>query len=96
MGNASSISADLGAQYLAVVFSSILFGVTTLQVYVYYQHYPEDKIQNRIVPLLWILDAFHLSLIIHASYINLVLQLPLDYVPWSLGVWHLVKLWFFF
>jgi hypothetical protein len=26
-----------------------LFGITTLQVYIYYQHYTEDKIQNRIV-----------------------------------------------
>jgi hypothetical protein len=26
-----------------------LFGITTLQVYIYYQYYPEDKLQNRIV-----------------------------------------------
>jgi len=26
-----------------------LFGITILQVYIYYEHYPEDKIQNRIV-----------------------------------------------
>jgi hypothetical protein len=26
-----------------------LFGITTLQVYIYYQHYSGDKLQNRIV-----------------------------------------------
>jgi len=84
-GNASSSAENLGAQYLAVVLSSILFGITTLQVYIYHQNYPKDKIHNRIVvPVLWVLDAFHLSLVIHANYVYLVLQLPLDHVLWSM------------
>ncbi|KIM74319.1 hypothetical protein PILCRDRAFT_828312 [Piloderma croceum F 1598] len=76
---APSLSESLGAAYLGVVLSSILFGITTLQVYIYYQHYPADKLKNRIVvPLLWIMDAFHLSMIINASYVYLVNQLPLN------------------
>jgi hypothetical protein len=90
-----------------------LFGITTLQVYIYYQIYPKDKLQNRIMvgtchhcpynqtkhglgspslvclvcehhgfshkcALCRIMDAFHLSMIINASYIYLVKQVPLS------------------
>ncbi|KIM87849.1 hypothetical protein PILCRDRAFT_814561 [Piloderma croceum F 1598] len=76
---------SLGAAFMGLVISAILFGITTLQVYIYYQYYPEDKLQNRIVvPLLWIVDVFHLALIIHACYIYLVNQVSLDVIIWSM------------
>jgi len=83
----ASMGESLGAAYLGVVVSSFLFGITTLQVYIYYQHYSGDKLQNRIVvPLLWIMDAFHLALAIHAVYFYLVNQLPFIYIIWSMRV----------
>lgn len=86
MGQAIALASSLGAAYLGVVVSSFLFGVTTLQVYIYYQYFgSDDKLQNRIVvPLLWVMDAFHIALAIHAVYFYLVHQLPFIYIIWSM------------
>ncbi|KAJ7086872.1 hypothetical protein B0H15DRAFT_344939 [Mycena belliarum] len=59
----------LGAIFLAVVLSCILFGVSTLQVYHYYHYYPNDTRVHKIsVGVLWVLDATHLSLTIASTY----------------------------
>jgi hypothetical protein len=59
----------LGAIMLGMVGSSMLFGITTLQTYWYYHCYPDDSALHKYsVALLWILDAVHLTLVIHAVY----------------------------
>ncbi|KAJ7441112.1 hypothetical protein FB451DRAFT_1058314 [Mycena latifolia] len=59
----------LGAVFLGVVISCILFGVSTLQVYYYYHYYPHDgRLHKYSVALLWVLDATHLSLTIYSTY----------------------------
>ncbi|KAJ7191266.1 hypothetical protein GGX14DRAFT_528867 [Mycena pura] len=66
---APTLDNTLGALFLGVVISSILFGVSSLQVYYYYHYYPRDSVLHRIsVGVLWILDALHLSLAIFSSY----------------------------
>ncbi|KAJ7655992.1 hypothetical protein DFH06DRAFT_1328833 [Mycena polygramma] len=59
----------LGAVFIGLVLSCMLFGVSSLQVYYYYHYYPHDnRLHKASVGILWILDAIHISLIIHASY----------------------------
>ncbi|KAF8956754.1 hypothetical protein BDZ97DRAFT_1925126 [Flammula alnicola] len=60
----------VGALLLGVVGASLLFGITTLQTYWYYHSYPNDsRLHKCSVALLWILDAFHLTLVVHATYV---------------------------
>ncbi|KAF7342301.1 hypothetical protein MVEN_01818500 [Mycena venus] len=59
----------LGAVFLGVAVSCILFGVSSLQAYHYYHYYVNDSRLHKIaVGLLWVLDATHLSLTIASSY----------------------------
>ncbi|CAK5270802.1 unnamed protein product, partial [Mycena citricolor] len=53
----------LGAVFLGLVVSCILFGVSSLQMYFYYHHYPHDTLLHKSsIAALWVLDALHLSL----------------------------------
>ncbi|KAK7039841.1 hypothetical protein R3P38DRAFT_2902158 [Favolaschia claudopus] len=59
----------LGALFLGVVVSCILFGVSSLQVVHYYHSYPNDSLLHKVaVGTLWILDSTHLCLSIASSY----------------------------
>ncbi|KAJ7156511.1 hypothetical protein C8R43DRAFT_1183878 [Mycena crocata] len=59
----------LGAVFIGMVFSSILFGVSSLQIYLYYHNYPHDSLLHKFsVGFLWLLDATHLSLTIYSTY----------------------------
>ncbi|KIK66444.1 hypothetical protein GYMLUDRAFT_239394 [Collybiopsis luxurians FD-317 M1] len=59
----------LGAAFLGIVGATFLFGITTLQVYLYYHHYRRDSRLHKIaVAVLWTLDLVHLILIVHAVY----------------------------
>ncbi|KIY71352.1 hypothetical protein CYLTODRAFT_369465 [Cylindrobasidium torrendii FP15055 ss-10] len=86
-----SLDATVGAAFLGLIFSAILFGVNLLQVYIYYREYPNDwKLYRFSVLGLWTLDAFHLSLTIHAVYYYLINEfgqfLSLQTVVWSFKV----------
>ncbi|KAJ7342397.1 hypothetical protein DFH08DRAFT_1082017 [Mycena albidolilacea] len=66
---APTLDNTLGAVFLGVVVSCILFGVSALQVYYYYHYYPNDSSLHKLsVALLWVLDITHLSLSIAAAY----------------------------
>ncbi|KAK7026029.1 hypothetical protein VNI00_015746 [Paramarasmius palmivorus] len=63
----------LGAVFLGVIGSGVLFGVTCLQVYIYYHRFLKDSALHKIlVAVLWILDALHLALTVHVVYHYLV------------------------
>ncbi|GLB44391.1 hypothetical protein LshimejAT787_1700180 [Lyophyllum shimeji] len=63
----------IGAAFLGAVFAAMLYGVTNLQVYLYYQNYRNDwRMQKISVALLWVLDTFHLGLTIAAVYHYLI------------------------
>ncbi|KAI6102920.1 hypothetical protein F5141DRAFT_1133767, partial [Pisolithus sp. B1] len=57
----------------------MLYGITTLQTYVYYMHYSEDaSITKSIVAAIWIFDTLHVSFMCHMLYYYLVnLRCPL-------------------
>ncbi|KAJ3895600.1 hypothetical protein GG344DRAFT_72960 [Lentinula edodes] len=64
-----NIDNTLGAVFIGIVGATFLFGITTLQVYMYYHHYRRDSYLHKLaVAILWILDTVHLVLIVHATY----------------------------
>jgi len=63
----------IGAAFLGCIGAAILYGITNLQVFVYYQKYPNDwRFQRISVGVLWFLDSLHLALTIHAVYHYLI------------------------
>ncbi|KAK6980641.1 hypothetical protein R3P38DRAFT_2808900 [Favolaschia claudopus] len=82
----------LGAWLLGVIFSAVLFGVTCLQIFLYFTKYgTRDSVFLRIfVIFLFALDTVHLALVSHSIYHTVVTNFG-DYValrkaPWSLLV----------
>jgi hypothetical protein len=71
-----------------MIASTLLFGVSNLQAYIYYMQYPRDWIVYKVsVAVLWVLDAFNLFLTVHAMYYYLVLHYSnidaLIHIVWS-------------
>ncbi|KAI0034412.1 hypothetical protein K488DRAFT_45459 [Vararia minispora EC-137] len=78
----------MGAFYIGVVVSAVLYGMSCLQTYYYYTEYPGDPIYMKaLVGAVWALDTLHQALISHAVYIYLVKNffnpLILTTVIWS-------------
>ncbi|RDX51317.1 hypothetical protein OH76DRAFT_324658 [Lentinus brumalis] len=65
----------IGVGYLGVVFSSLIYGITCIQTFQYFNS-PKgrsDRAYLRVfVILVWILDTFHQALVIHSHYTYLV------------------------
>ncbi|KAI0258262.1 hypothetical protein BC834DRAFT_975329 [Gloeopeniophorella convolvens] len=82
----------LGAFFIGIVLSSIVYGITWLQVYSYYtQHSSHDgRFLKGFVALLLGLDTLHLALICHGFYIAGVTNfgdfLADLHAPWSLVI----------
>ncbi|KAF8266655.1 hypothetical protein EI94DRAFT_167849 [Lactarius quietus] len=64
----------LGAFFIGVVASSILYGVTLLQVYLYFtEHASKDGVfLKSFVAMLMVLDSIHLAFLCHGLYIAAV------------------------
>ncbi|OCH88848.1 hypothetical protein OBBRIDRAFT_794872 [Obba rivulosa] len=85
------ITPTMGALMLAMVFSSVLYGVTVLQTYQYYDGYTEDPTYLKIfVAALWVLDTAQLVTVIHSNWWYLIANYgdlaALDIVPVSLAI----------
>ncbi|KAG2113673.1 hypothetical protein BD769DRAFT_1778575 [Suillus cothurnatus] len=65
-----------GALFIGVILAAVLFGITIVQVFVYFQTHSGTGITfyKLVVILLWTLDALHLALIIHIVYFYLVIN----------------------
>ncbi|KAK0202256.1 hypothetical protein DFS33DRAFT_1386553 [Desarmillaria ectypa] len=82
-----SLGTTIGAAYVGAMLSSLLFGITVLQVFIYYKDYPNDwRLYRYSVGIIWVLDAFHLSLTIHAIYHYTVDSFG-DYVALGNVIW---------
>ncbi|KAJ7286384.1 hypothetical protein C8J57DRAFT_1287518 [Mycena rebaudengoi] len=72
----SSVSLDplLGPWLIGLILSSIVFGVTCLQVYLYYTKFSsrDPLFLKLFVGALWTLDAFHLALLSMGFYANAI------------------------
>ncbi|KAF8922116.1 hypothetical protein CPB85DRAFT_1427448 [Mucidula mucida] len=84
------LDGTLGAIFIGVIVSAILFGLTNLQTFVYFlNHRNESWLGSKTwVFVLWCLDALHLALIAHGLYFYLVTHygesLALVNIVWSL------------
>ncbi|KAH0580113.1 hypothetical protein H2248_002919 [Termitomyces sp. 'cryptogamus'] len=79
----------MGAAFIGTMIAAILYGLTNLQVYIYYQNYRNDwRIHKYSVAFLWVMDTFHVFLTISAVYHYLVNSFgsvqALQLVVWSL------------
>jgi len=82
----------LGVFLIGVILSSIIYGITWLQVYLYYtQHSSTDRIFLKgFVAALLALDSLHLTFLCHGLYIVSVANFG-DFIadlhaPWTLVV----------
>ncbi|KAG1728664.1 hypothetical protein EDB19DRAFT_1832675 [Suillus lakei] len=79
-----------GALFIGVILSAVLFGLTNIQTFIYFQTHRGTGMTffKLIVIWLWVLDALHLTLIVHCTYYNLVTNYvqsnALTKVVWSL------------
>ncbi|KAJ7923801.1 hypothetical protein B0H13DRAFT_2655019 [Mycena leptocephala] len=67
----SSMSLDptLGAVELGAIFSTLLFGIITVQAFDYYRDYPNDSwTLKAMVGSIWLFELGHMILVWHATY----------------------------
>ncbi|GJJ13340.1 hypothetical protein Clacol_007592 [Clathrus columnatus] len=64
---------SLGALLVGVIVSATLLGLTSLQSYLYYTNFPNDRTPTKVlVGVLWFLDALQIAFISHSAYYYLV------------------------
>lgn len=79
-----------GALFIGVVLAAVLFGLTNVQAFIYFQAHKSAGITffKLVVTWLWIFDALHLALTIHCVYYYLVTNYAnfdvLAEIVWSL------------
>ncbi|GLB44355.1 hypothetical protein LshimejAT787_1602850 [Lyophyllum shimeji] len=67
------IDDTFGASFIGVLFTAMLYGITTLQTYFFYVYYPTDRIENKLlVASIWALDTGHMALVSICMYYYLV------------------------
>ncbi|KAK6966587.1 hypothetical protein R3P38DRAFT_2590636 [Favolaschia claudopus] len=93
VARASLIPLDnfLGTWLIGLILSSVLFGVTCLQIFLYFTKYcSRDRgILKIFVLFLFALDAFHLALVSHSLYSVVVTNFG-DYVQLGIAPWSLL------
>ncbi|KAK7001571.1 hypothetical protein R3P38DRAFT_3049815 [Favolaschia claudopus] len=82
----------LGTWLIGLILSSVLFGVTCLQMFLYFTRYSshDHRFLKAFVVSLLILDSLHLALVSHSLYSVVVTNfgdyVELETIPWSLLV----------
>ncbi|KAI6006489.1 hypothetical protein F5J12DRAFT_94636 [Pisolithus orientalis] len=82
------IPGGFGAALVGGLISAMLYGITTLQTYVYYMQDTADSLIIKfIVAAVWILDSLHVAFVCHILYYYLITNygnsLSLEFVIWS-------------
>ncbi|KAG2355651.1 hypothetical protein BDR07DRAFT_1364994 [Suillus spraguei] len=70
------IGDTFGALFIGVIIAAVLFGLSNVQTFIYFQTYRDTGMTffKLAVIYLWIFDALHLALIIHCMYYYLVIN----------------------
>ncbi|KAG0695670.1 hypothetical protein DFH29DRAFT_257379 [Suillus ampliporus] len=70
------LGSTFGALFIGVTIAALLFGVTNVQAFIYFQTHRDTgrTFYKLVVICLWILDALHLALIVHCVYHYLVID----------------------
>lgn len=80
------IDDTFGASFIGVLFTAMLYGITSLQTYFFYVYYPNDRIENKLlVAAIWTLDTAHMALVSISMYYYLVTNYA---NPQALAVGH--------
>lgn len=87
----AAVKQTFGTILIGFAIATTLYGVTNLQVYLYYRHYTRDPLHNKLlVAFLWVLDSFTTILVAHSMYTYFVLNfndLEADgRIPWSFAL----------
>lgn len=86
---AVDIHDTFGAGFIGGMVTAILYGITTLQTYLYYVYYPKDTNSLKaLVAVIWVIDTLHVSLMCHALYYYLVTNFG-DPANLGTGTWSL-------
>ncbi|TBU55530.1 hypothetical protein BD310DRAFT_683566 [Dichomitus squalens] len=73
MAPAVALDDTLGAAFIGDILAACLYGLTTLQTYIYYGRSGRDlKTLKSLIAFLWFLDTLHLLLISHTVYVYAV------------------------
>ncbi|OAX35508.1 hypothetical protein K503DRAFT_365655 [Rhizopogon vinicolor AM-OR11-026] len=68
-----NVKDTFGAAFVGGMVAAIVYGITTLQTYLYYVYYPRDNKSTKfLVASIWVLDTTHLSFMCHVLYHYLV------------------------
>ncbi|KAJ6468212.1 hypothetical protein C8R45DRAFT_1218743 [Mycena sanguinolenta] len=68
--------ATLGAYLIGVLVSYVLFGVTSMQIYIYFGRFPDDTPKFKVlVAFVWICEAGHAVCLGHSLYIETIKDL---------------------
>ncbi|KAI0712971.1 hypothetical protein C8T65DRAFT_829169, partial [Cerioporus squamosus] len=87
---AATMDNTLGAVLIGNLIAACLYGLTTIQTYIYFGRCREDSIWLRsLVVFLWILDTVHLAFISHTVYTYTVTDFG-DFAALSKPVWSTV------
>ncbi|KAF7296984.1 hypothetical protein MIND_00930600 [Mycena indigotica] len=80
-----------GALLVGAILSAILFGVSTVQIYIYHSRFLDDnRVIKALVSIVWLCEVLHLTFVSHTLYTWIVTdwghpELLLAKAPFSLG-----------
>ncbi|KJA26623.1 hypothetical protein HYPSUDRAFT_36343 [Hypholoma sublateritium FD-334 SS-4] len=80
------ITSTFGTTLIGSSIAMMLYGLTTLQTYLYYTNCLEDPRSTKaFVAIIWVLDSLHSAFMVYSVYFYLVLSY---FNPASLAVGH--------
>ncbi|KZT68544.1 hypothetical protein DAEQUDRAFT_727637 [Daedalea quercina L-15889] len=90
MGPAASLDNLLGATFIGIILSTVIYGITCLQVYLYYTQYcrNDGRAVKLFVAFLMTLDTFHVALLATVYYYYTVTHFG-DFVTLQADTWSL-------
>jgi len=91
-----NLDSTFGAAYIGAMVTLMLYGLTSLQSYLYFFYYPkDDRTIKFTVALVWLLDTLHVALVCYTMYYYLVTNyanpLALLHGIWSLDLSVLIN-----
>ncbi|EAU87439.2 hypothetical protein CC1G_02198 [Coprinopsis cinerea okayama7 len=69
----TTIHERFGAGLIGALVNAMMYGLTTLQTYIFYLYYPKDSRGNKLlVAVVWVIDSVHTALVSWCIYYYLV------------------------
>ncbi|KAL0575079.1 hypothetical protein V5O48_006882 [Marasmius crinis-equi] len=87
----AGVKETLATVFIGYSVATTLYGITILQVYLYFKHYPKDHVFVKLLVLaFWTLDTLTSILVAHSLYTYIVLNfgdlLADERIPWSFAL----------